>query len=126
MARAEAAEAVREANDLTNDLLRANADGLRQANRETREQIERGVFDIQAVGEANRMLPLVSRIADDIVADVFADGVRRDGTVRDITSWVWGSAFAVTPGPLPEASTDSDALAVALERLGRLDAGDRR
>ena len=52
----EATATVTAASDLTNDLLRANADNLRQANRETREQIERGVFDINAVAEANQTL----------------------------------------------------------------------
>jgi uncharacterized protein YaaN involved in tellurite resistance len=52
----EASEAVAAASDLTNDLLRANADNLRQANAETRRQIERGVFDIEAVSEANAAL----------------------------------------------------------------------
>lgn len=52
----DAAASVTAANDLTNELLRANAENLRQANRETREQIERGVFDIDAVSDANRML----------------------------------------------------------------------
>jgi len=52
----EAAGAVANATDLTNDLLRANADNLRQANAETRRQIERGVFDIEAISAANRTL----------------------------------------------------------------------
>jgi uncharacterized protein YaaN involved in tellurite resistance len=52
----EAAAAVTAASDLTNELLRANADNLRTANRETRRQLERGVFDIEAVAEANQML----------------------------------------------------------------------
>jgi uncharacterized protein YaaN involved in tellurite resistance len=52
----EAAEAVAAASDLTNDLLRANADNLRTANIETRRQIERGVYDIEAVKEANQAL----------------------------------------------------------------------
>jgi len=50
---AEAAGAVREANDLTNDLLTANAKNLRDSNRVVREQMERGVFDIEAVKAAN-------------------------------------------------------------------------
>lgn len=49
----DAAEAVREANDLTNDLLRSNAENLRDANRTIREEMERGVFDIEAVKAAN-------------------------------------------------------------------------
>ncbi|MEO0915579.1 MAG: toxic anion resistance protein [Pseudomonadota bacterium] len=49
----EAAEAVREANDLTNELLTANAENLRSANKMIREEMERGVFDIEAVKKAN-------------------------------------------------------------------------
>ena len=49
----EAAEAVREANDLTNELLTANARNLRDANKMIREEMERGVFDIEAVKQAN-------------------------------------------------------------------------
>ena len=49
----EAAEAVREANDLTNELLTANARNLREANKMIREEMERGVFDIEAVKQAN-------------------------------------------------------------------------
>ncbi|WP_108815312.1 toxic anion resistance protein [Loktanella sp. Alg231-35] len=53
---AEAAEAVRDANDLTNELLKANAENLRTANKTIREEMERGVFDINAVKEANANL----------------------------------------------------------------------
>ncbi len=52
----EAAKTVKEANDLTNELLKKNAENLQQANREVREQMERGVFDIEAVKQANRTL----------------------------------------------------------------------
>lgn len=52
----EAAEAVRAANDLTNELLTANADNLQQANRVVRTEMERGVFDIEAVKKANASL----------------------------------------------------------------------
>lgn len=52
----EASRAVREATDLTNELLTANAKNLREANRTVREEIERGVFDIEAVKEANAEL----------------------------------------------------------------------
>jgi uncharacterized protein YaaN involved in tellurite resistance len=51
-----AAETVRSATDLTNDLLKANAANLKAANAEARRQIERGVFDIETVKEANRAL----------------------------------------------------------------------
>ena len=53
---AEAANAVRDANDLTNELLKANAENLRQANKTIREEMERGVFDIEAVKAANANL----------------------------------------------------------------------
>src|SRR6056297_205901 len=49
----EAAAAVRDANDLTNDLLTANAANLRESNKMIREEMERGVFDIEAVKKAN-------------------------------------------------------------------------
>ncbi|QGX98856.1 toxic anion resistance protein [Roseovarius faecimaris] len=50
---AEAAAAVRDANDLTNELLTANAKNLRESNKMIREEMERGVFDIKAVKQAN-------------------------------------------------------------------------
>ncbi|MGC1262152.1 MAG: toxic anion resistance protein [Jannaschia helgolandensis] len=52
----EAAEAVRDANDLTNELLTANARNLRDANKVVRTEMERGVFDIAAVRQANEDL----------------------------------------------------------------------
>ena len=52
----EAAVAIREANDLTNDLLTANAENLRETNRVVRTEMERGVFDIAAVKAANASL----------------------------------------------------------------------
>ena len=50
---AEAAKAVREANDLTNELLTANAANLRETNKVIRQEMERGVFDINAIKKAN-------------------------------------------------------------------------
>ncbi|MFV0514161.1 MAG: toxic anion resistance protein [Jhaorihella sp.] len=50
---AEAASAVHEANDLTNELLTANAKNLRDSNKMIRQEMERGVFDIEAVKQAN-------------------------------------------------------------------------
>ncbi|WP_456387614.1 toxic anion resistance protein [Profundibacter sp.] len=65
---AEAAGAVREANDLTNELLTANAKNLRQANQIVREEMERGVFDIEAVKTANA--ELIATIEDSLrIAD---------------------------------------------------------
>jgi uncharacterized protein YaaN involved in tellurite resistance len=50
---AEAAKAVRSANDLTNELLTANAANLRESNKMIRQEMERGIFDIEAVKKAN-------------------------------------------------------------------------
>lgn len=64
----EAATAVREASDLTNELLTANAKNLRQANETVRTEMERGVFDIEAVKTANA--ELVGTIEDSLrIAD---------------------------------------------------------
>ncbi len=52
----EAAKTVGAATDLTNDLLAANAQNLKQANAQVREQMERGVFDIEVVKQANQSL----------------------------------------------------------------------
>ena len=49
----EAAGAVRAANDLTNELLTSNAKNLRDSNKAIRTEMERGVFDIEAVKAAN-------------------------------------------------------------------------
>lgn len=52
----EAADAIRGASDLTNELLTKNADNLRETNRVVREEMERGVFDINSVKQANEQL----------------------------------------------------------------------
>ena len=52
----ESAKALKNANDLTNELLEKNAEGLREANKEVRTQMERGVFDIESVKKANQTL----------------------------------------------------------------------
>ncbi len=52
----EAADTLKAATDLTNDLLEANAKNLQQANAQARRQIERGVFDIESVKKANDTL----------------------------------------------------------------------
>ena len=53
---AEAAKSVKAASDLTNELLEKNAENLRTANRTVREELERGVFDVNAVRRANENL----------------------------------------------------------------------
>jgi uncharacterized protein YaaN involved in tellurite resistance len=64
----EAAGVVKEANDLTNELLTRNAENLRQANVEIRTEMERGVFDIEAIEKANE--DLIATIEDSLrIAD---------------------------------------------------------
>jgi uncharacterized protein YaaN involved in tellurite resistance len=59
---------VRAASDLTNELLQANAERLRTANAETRRELERGVFDVEAVRKANENL--IATIEDSLrIAD---------------------------------------------------------
>ena len=65
---AQAAGAVKDATDLTNELLTANAKNLRQANAQIRTQMERGVFDIESVRTANA--ELIATIEDSLrIAD---------------------------------------------------------
>ena len=52
----EAGAAVQAATDLTNQLLTANAETLRQGNAAARAELERGVFDLEAVKRANAAL----------------------------------------------------------------------
>lgn len=52
----DAANTIAAVNDLTNELLTQNADNLRTANRSVREQNERGVFDMDAIKQANANL----------------------------------------------------------------------
>jgi uncharacterized protein YaaN involved in tellurite resistance len=47
------ANAVKDAADLSNELLEKNAEGLREANAEVRTQMERGIFDIESIKKAN-------------------------------------------------------------------------
>ncbi len=65
----EAGRAVKEATDLTNTLLTANAETLRRGNQEARTELERGVFDIEAIKRANATLVATiedsSRIAEE-------------------------------------------------------------
>lgn len=69
----QAAKTVKAATDLTNELLQSNADNLRQANAQTRAEIERGVFDIETVKKANETL--IATIEDSLrIAD---EGRRR-------------------------------------------------
>ncbi|PZO67926.1 MAG: toxic anion resistance protein [Paracoccus denitrificans] len=64
----QAAGAVKDATDLTNELLTGNAKNLRDANARIRVEMERGVFDIESVRTANA--ELVATIEDSLrIAD---------------------------------------------------------
>ncbi len=52
----EAAKTIKEATDLTNELLKRNADNLRSSNAEVRKQVERGIVDIETVKYAHTQL----------------------------------------------------------------------
>ncbi len=51
-----AAESVKSATDLTNELLEENAKNLKESNKMIREEVERGVFDIETIKKANQDL----------------------------------------------------------------------
>jgi uncharacterized protein YaaN involved in tellurite resistance len=77
----EAGKVVKEATDLTNDLLTTNAEMLRTSNAEIRKQIERGVFDIEAVKKANA--DVIATIEDSLrIAD--EGKARRAAAERDL------------------------------------------
>ncbi|WBU59060.1 toxic anion resistance protein [Paracoccus albus] len=76
---AEAAGAVKDATDLTNELLTKNAENLRQANSAIRTEMERGVFDIESVRTANA--ELIATIEDSLrIAD---EGKARRATAEE-------------------------------------------
>lgn len=52
----EAAKVLKDSADLTNELLKNNAETLKTSNKEARIQLERGVFDIETVEAANKLL----------------------------------------------------------------------
>lgn len=102
---AEAARAVKEAGDLTNELLTRNADNLRAANAQIRTQTERGVFDIQAVQTANAQL--IATIEDSLrIADegrtrraaAESELTRMEAELRDALASATARQAAI-PGP---------------------------
>jgi uncharacterized protein YaaN involved in tellurite resistance len=76
----QAATAVKAATDLTNELLEKNADNLRTVNAEVRQQIERGVFDIEVVKRANDQL--IATIEDSLRIADEGKAKRRDAEVQ--------------------------------------------
>ncbi|WP_159992306.1 toxic anion resistance protein [Roseomonas sp. 18066] len=76
----EASGAVRAATDLTNKLLTANAETLRQGNAEARIEVERGVFDLVAVQQANAAL--VATLEDSLRIAEEGRAARRQATTE--------------------------------------------
>jgi uncharacterized protein YaaN involved in tellurite resistance len=76
----DAGQTLKQANDLTNQLLTANAERLRQGNAEARNEIERGVFDLAAVKQANQLL--VATIEDSLTIAERARAQRADAAVE--------------------------------------------
>ena len=98
----EAAAAVRDANDLTNELLTSNAQNLRESNKAIRTEMERGVFDIEAVKQANA--DLIGTIQESLqIAD--EGKARRASAEKDLQEMeanlrdTLASAKAVKPAP---------------------------
>ena len=89
----EAAEAIKGANDLTNELLTQNAKNLQDTNKIVRTEMERGVFDIESVKAANETLIATIQeslaIADEGKAKRAAaeiELVKMEGALRDTLS----------------------------------------
>jgi uncharacterized protein YaaN involved in tellurite resistance len=108
----EAAKAVREATDLTNELLKSNAENLRESNRMVREEMERGVFDIEAVKAANAELIATIeeslQIADEGKrrrAEAEAEMIKMEAELRDTLAAASArTPSAETPPPAPAGS----------------------
>ena len=58
-------------------------------------------------------------VADDAVAEAFAQVLRRGAAVLDVEAWVWRSAFAIARGELARRSRDRDS--AGDERVERAD-----
>ncbi|MCK5902503.1 MAG: toxic anion resistance protein [Cocleimonas sp.] len=76
----DAADTVKRASDLTNELLEANADNLRTANVEVRKQMERGIFDIESVRKANTTL--IATINDSLKIADEGKAARAEATIE--------------------------------------------
>ncbi|MBU2958099.1 toxic anion resistance protein [Paracoccus sp. 1_MG-2023] len=103
---AEAARAVREASDLTNELLTRNADNLRSANAQIRTETERGVFDIEAVKSANAQL--IATIEDSLrIAD--EGRARRRAAEEELTRMEGDLRVALSSARAQPAATQGKA-----------------
>ena len=77
----QAADTIKDATDLTNEMLANNAENLKIANRKVREQMERGVFDIEVVKLANQKL---IETIDDSLRIAEEGKAKREGAVIEL------------------------------------------
>ena len=77
----QAADTIKDATDLTNEMLASNAENLQMANRKVREQMERGVFDIEVVKMANQKL---IETIDDSLRIAEEGKAKREGAVIEL------------------------------------------
>ena len=77
----QAAKAEREVNDMTNALLRKNAEKLKQATVETAKEAERGIVDIETLKHTNEML--ISTM-DEVMAIQVEGKQKRAAAERDL------------------------------------------
>ncbi len=94
----EAGRAVKAATDLTNTLLTANAQTLRQGNLEARQELERGTFDLEAVKQANAAL--IGTIEDSLRIADEARAMRR-GAEKELAACEQAIRQALTQARAP-------------------------
>ena len=96
-----AGKAVKAATDMTNELLSKNAENLRTANAEIRQEIERGVFDVDVVKKANDDLIATIQESLDIADEAKkkrAEAVTQLGTMEDELKTALKAAAAAQAG----------------------------
>lgn len=76
----QAAEAQRQVTDMTNDLLRKNAETLKMATTATAQELERGVVDVETLTATNEML--LSTIDDVMKIQEEGRAKRRDAEIQ--------------------------------------------
>ena len=106
----EAAKAVKGATDLTNELLTKNAENLQSANREVREEMERGVFDIENVKKANATLIATIEESLAIADEGKAKRAEAEGELRKMEEDLKATlASAKASRPVVEDNTETPA-----------------
>ncbi len=74
------AGAVKDAADLTNELLEKNAEGLQEANAQVRTQMERGIFDIESIKKANETF--IATLNDSLRIAQAGKAARKDALIE--------------------------------------------